>query len=88
MNVGNRFGAVSCVRKEEEGVKRRVCPLVARGLSPCCQLAVLAQHKLADDEQHNEEHSVHDAEEAEEGRRVRRIRLAQARDTIVRAMAK
>ena len=39
-----------------------------------------SQRQLADDEQHDEEHSVHDAEEAEEGRRVRCIRFAQARD--------
>lgn len=55
---------------EEEGQEK--------DLSPCCQirdsgvcppiasLAVLAQRKLADDEQHDEERAVHDAEEAEE----------------------
>ena len=63
MNVGNRFDAVSCVHKEEGA---GVCPLVAEGLSPYCQLAVLAQRKLADDEQRDEERTVHSAEEAKE----------------------
>ena len=58
MNVGNRFDAVLCTRKDKSNNEK--------GLSPYCQSAVLAQHKLADDEQRDEESTVHNAEEAKE----------------------